>query len=201
MSWIAMELYRHGMIKIGSFKLSSGIDSPFYIDLRRLYSYPELARRVVAELLARVPLGDVDVVAGVESAGMPLAAYISCLTLKPMAYVRKERKDHGTALAVEGDVRGMKVAVVDDVATTGASLTKAVHYLREAGGIPVKAVVIVDREQGAREALSKLGIELYALVKASEIFDFLYKAGLISTEDYSKITSYLAGFKAVQASV
>ncbi|MEM4933832.1 MAG: orotate phosphoribosyltransferase, partial [Desulfurococcaceae archaeon] len=98
MSWIAVELYKHGMVKLGDFKLSSGLFSPFYIDMRKLYSYPDLAKRIVQELVSRVPLSDVDVLAGVESAGIPLAAYISCITNKPMAYVRKEKKNHGVGL-------------------------------------------------------------------------------------------------------
>jgi orotate phosphoribosyltransferase len=77
MSWLAVELYRRGMVKIGEFTLSSGIKSPFYIDLRRLYSYPELARRVVSELASRIPMDRVDVIAGIETAGIPLATYLA----------------------------------------------------------------------------------------------------------------------------
>jgi len=80
MSWLPVELYKHGMVKIGEFKLSSGLTSPFYIDIRKLYSYPDLARRVVIELASRIPLDNIDVIAGVETAGIPLATYLSCIT-------------------------------------------------------------------------------------------------------------------------
>lgn len=195
MSWLVEEFYKKGLVMIGEFKLSSGLPSPFYIDARKLYSYPELVRRVVEEIVSRVSLDDVDVIAGVESAGIPLAAYITCLTRKPLAYVRKQRKAHGTGSAVEGDVKGKRVAIVDDVATTGSSLVRAVHYLREAGAIPKKALVIIDREQGAEKALRDLGVELYAVLKAREVFEVLFGNGLISREDYIKVITYLNSFR------
>lgn len=194
MSWIAVELYKYGMIKIGEFKLSSGMYSPFYIDMRKLYSYPSLAKRVVQELVSKISLSDVDVLAGVESAGIPLAAYISCLTDKPMVYVRKEKKEHGTGSAVEGAICGRRVAVIDDVVTTGNSILKAVQNLVEAGATPIKAIVLVDREQGAKKLLRKYGVELYALTTARELFRELHLAGLITKGDYVRVLEYLEKF-------
>lgn len=194
MSWIAIELYKHGMVKLGDFKLSSGLFSPFYIDMRKLYSYPDLTKRIVQELVSKMPLSDVDVLAGVESAGIPLAAYMSCLTDKPMAYVRKEKKNHGVGLAVEGLVAGRRVAVVDDVVTTGNSIVKAVQHLVEAGAIPLKAIVIVDREQGAKKLLRQYGVELYALITARWLFRELHSEGLITREEYARIVEYLEKF-------
>jgi len=190
-SWIAVELYRRGMVKIGRFKLSSGIKSSFYIDLRRLYMYPELARAVVLELAKVVKLDDVDVIVGVATAGIPLAAYMSCLTGKPMAYVRSEQKNHGTNSLIEGDVHGLMALILDDVSTTGSSLLKAIKAVREAGGTPVRAGVIVDREQGAREALFMHGVELYWLLTARELFEYIYGNGLITGEQYRELIEYL----------
>jgi len=195
-SWIPLEMYKHGMIKLGKFKLTSGIESPFYIDVRRLFSYPELARRVVSELVARLPLDAFDMLVGVESAGIPLAAYMACLTGKPLGYVRKEPKRHGTGNVVEGDVVGRRVAVVDDVVTTGGSLIKAVENLIAAGAKPVLAVVVIDREQGGRELLKSRGVELYSLLTATEVFTSLYRAGVISREVYEEILEYLRAFRA-----
>jgi orotate phosphoribosyltransferase len=189
-------MYKHGMIKLGKFKLTSGIESPFYIDVRRLFSYPELARRVVSELVARLPLDAFDMLVGVESAGIPLAAYMACLTGKPLGYVRKEPKRHGTGNVVEGDIVGRRVAVVDDVVTTGGSLIKAVENLIAAGTKPVLAVVVIDREQGGRELLKSRGVELYSLLTATEVFTSLYRAGVISREVYEEILEYLRAFRA-----
>ena len=189
-------MYKYGMVKFGRFKLTSGIESPFYIDVRRLFSYPELARRVVSELISKISLDAFDMLVGVESAGIPLAAYMACLTGKPLGYVRKESKKHGTGNIVEGDVAGKRVAIIDDVVTTGGSLVKAIDNLLSVNAKPVMAIVIVDREQGGRKLLKSRGVELYALLTASEIFTRLYEAGLISREVYDEVLNYLNSFKA-----
>jgi orotate phosphoribosyltransferase len=197
MSWLAVELYRRGMVKIGEFTLSSGIKSPFYIDLRRLYSYPELARRVVSELASRIPMDRVDVIAGIETAGIPLATYLACITNKPLVYVRKERKQHGSGSIVEGSVHGMRVVVVDDVVTTGNSFLKAINNLREEGGLPVLAAAIVDRGQGARRLLMDHGVELVSLTTAIELFRELYLGGYIDADTYASIVNYIRSFNKV----
>jgi orotate phosphoribosyltransferase len=189
-------MYKYGMIKFGKFKLTSGIESPYYIDVRKLYSYPELARRVVSELIAKIPLDAFEVLAGVESAGIPLAAYISCLTGKPLAYVRKEPKKHGTGNVVEGEVTNRRVAIVDDVVTTGSSLIKAIDNLLNVNAKPVMAVVIVDREQGGKKLLESRGIKLYALLTTTEIFTILFNNGIISRETYDSVLNYIKSFKA-----
>ncbi|MEM3927262.1 MAG: orotate phosphoribosyltransferase [Desulfurococcaceae archaeon] len=198
MSWldiVVKELYRHGMVKLGKFKLSSGLESPFYIDMRRLYSYPDLARRIVSLLIRNAPLSDVEVLAGVATAGIPLASYMACLTHRPLAYVRSDRKNHGTESMVEGDVVGKKVAVIDDVVTTGTSIMRAIESLEKVGAIPIRAIVLIDREQGAREKLVAKNIELYALIRVTELFEILYSNGLIDENTYNEIQSYLKSFK------
>ena len=191
MSWIAVELFNKGMIKIGHFKLTSGIESPFYIDLRKLYSYPELARRIVYEIIARFEIEKYDVIVGIATAGIALAAYIAALTGKPMAYIRMERKEHGMRNIIEGEVANRKCIIIDDVATTGGSIERAYKALKEAGSKPTAAGVIVDREQGARERLARIGLEFYYLVTAKELFAELHKHGLISEDIYINILRYL----------
>lgn len=191
---IFIKLYERGLIKFGQFTLSSGLESPFYIDMRQIYGYPDLARELVEILVSRAPLRDIDVLAGVATAGIPLAAYISCLTGKPMAYVRAEKKNYGTGKQVEGDVRGKRVALVDDVATTGSSLLKAARAVLEEGGYPLYALVIVDREQGARELLSKHNIELISVITTRGLFRYLYESGVIDRETYDRVLLYLRQF-------
>jgi orotate phosphoribosyltransferase len=192
MSWLAIELYKCGMVKIGSFKLTSGLESPYYIDLRQLYSYPELRSRVVEELIERFEiLRSSDVVVGIATSGLALAAFIAAKLNKPLAYVRIERKEHGSRSLVEGNVSGKTVVIVDDVATTGGSLEHAVTALESLGAIPLAAVTVVDREQGARQRLKNIGIELYSLITSREIFEFLYSAKIIAAEDYERVISYI----------
>jgi orotate phosphoribosyltransferase len=183
-------IVREGMFKVGLFKLTSGLKSPFYIDLRRLYSYPQTAR-MVANLLLQVVDIEYDALAGVATAGVPLAAYMACLSGKPLGYVRPAKKQHGTGSLVEGNLEGKTVVVVDDVATTGGSLSSAIEALREYGAKPVAATVVVDREQGARKRIEGLGVKFYALLTVSELVDIATKKGLFSDNDARRILEYI----------
>ncbi|MEM4498406.1 MAG: phosphoribosyltransferase family protein, partial [Nitrososphaerota archaeon] len=89
---------------------------------------------------------------------------------KPMVYVRKEAKSHGTRRLIEGDFSpGLKALIVDDVATTGSSLERAASALRSEGLVVESAFVIVDREEGARERLEHLGIKLFSMTTLSQL--------------------------------
>jgi orotate phosphoribosyltransferase len=196
MSWLAVELYKHGMVKIGSFKLTSGLESPYYIDLRQLYSYPELRNRVVEELIKRFEvITRCDVVVGIATSGLVLATLIAVRLNKPLSYVRIERKEHGTRSLVEGNVSEKAVVIVDDVATTGGSIEHAAIALKSSRAIPLAAVTVVDREQGARQRLKSIGIELHSLITSREIFESLHSAKLITTEEYEKIMNYINGIR------
>ncbi len=189
MSWYVKEFYKLGIIKFGKFKLSSGIESPYYIDLRRLYSFPDLAFRVVNELIKAIN-ARYDAVIGVATAGIPLATYISFIKKIPMGYARIEKKSYGLKSVVEGVVKDKEVLVVDDVATTGQSLLSSAEALKSLGAKVVAAAVIVDREQGAEEALASAGIKLYSLIKVTKMFEVLLKERLISREAYEEVIEY-----------
>lgn len=190
-------LFRIGAVRIGEFTLTSGLKSPFYIDLRRIYSYPDLAREIVERLLEKTDLSDIDGVVGIATAGIPLASYIACVKNLPLAYVRIERREHGTMSQVEGDVEGRRVLIVDDVATTGGSIERAVEILRISRANPLKALVIVDREQGAGERLSKIGVRLYRLYTAREIFLKLYEKNYIDFSTLERILRYIEETKSL----
>jgi len=188
------EFYRVGIIRFGKFKLSSGIESPYYIDLRRLYSFPDLAFKVINELIKIIDV-EYDAVAGVATGGIPLAAYIAFTKRIPLGYVRVERKSHGMESKVEGVLEGRKVLIVDDVATTGQSLLTSAKALKALNANVVAAAAIVDREQGARDVLASEGIKLYTLITVTEIFNVLLKEGLIDNATYREVMEYTLRFK------
>ena len=194
MSWFVKEFYRVGIIRFGKFKLSSGIESPYYIDLRRLYSFPDLAFKVINELIKIIDV-EYDAVAGVATGGIPLAAYIAFTKRIPLGYVRVERKSHGMESKVEGVLEGRKVLIVDDVATTGQSLLTSAKALKALNANVVAAAAIVDREQGARDVLASEGIKLYTLITVTEIFNVLLKEGLIDNATYREVMEYTLRFK------
>ncbi|MCD6324532.1 MAG: orotate phosphoribosyltransferase [Desulfurococcales archaeon] len=194
MPWFVKEFFRAGIIKFGHFRLSSGAESPYYIDLRRLYSFPELAYRVIDELIA-VIRAEYDAVVGVATAGIPLAAYIGFRRSIPMGYVRVQRKTHGLESKVEGVLEGRKVLVVDDVATTGQSLASAAETLKSLKADVAAAAAIVDREQGAEELLKAKGIPLYSLIKVTDMFRELLQEGLIDEETFREVMEYTERFR------
>ncbi len=154
-------LYSKGMIKFGRFRLTSGKESSVYVDLRPLPSFPDAFSEVVEMLSERV---SEDYLCGIAVGGLPLATAVAFKLKIPLVYVRKERKEHGTMSRMEGVLKGNpKVLVLDDVATTGGSLLRAIEEVRSRGGVVERALVVVDRKQGAKEALAKVGVKLESL--------------------------------------
>jgi orotate phosphoribosyltransferase len=187
---VVLGLYRAGLVRFGEFKLSSGVLSPFYIDLRSLPSHPGLYRVVVEEMARVASSIDHDVVMGVESSGIIHAASLSCLTGKPVGYVRKRGKDHGLRKRVEGVVNGKRVLVVDDVSTTGSSILDAVEALRVEGAVVEDALVIIDRGEGAGRLLGEHGVRLHRVLDARAVFRILEAKGLLENGVSARIREY-----------
>jgi orotate phosphoribosyltransferase len=101
---------------------------------------------------------------------VPLAVAVALETNQPFVMVRNEPKDHGTKELVEGEVApGDKFVIVEDVATTGGSTLRVVSALREKGANVSKAIVVVDRQEGAKEMLVEHGIELVSLFTVQDL--------------------------------
>ncbi|ADI31359.1 orotate phosphoribosyltransferase [Staphylothermus hellenicus] len=188
---IVIDLYRNKLFKIGEYRLTSGKISPYYIDLRILPSYYDIYSRIIDISISKLKPLKFDIVVGIESAGIIHASFIACRTRKPVGYVRKKPKQHGTRRLVEGIVTGKKVLVVDDVATTGGSLEHAVNAVRSEGGTVEKAFVFIDRQEGARERLRRLGVELVSLMNTWFIINVLVKHRIIDEQTYYMIKNYL----------
>lgn len=189
---LAKELFEKGCIAFGEFTLSAGGKSPYYIDLRRIPSYPELYDKVTDLYVDLLHKLDFDKVVGIATAGIPIAALTAYKLNKPFLYVRKEAKDYGLQKQIEGVLeRGDKVVVVDDVITTGSNIIRAVDAIRSAGAVVNKAVVLVDREQGGSEALRKLNVELLSIVKASQLVESLHNLKLIDDKTYHNVMAYI----------
>ncbi len=187
---LARLLARCGALLVGEFKLSSGAVSPVYIDARRLLGDPE-ARAAVSSMLAAHAaeiMDEVDVVAGMATAGIPWATLLASMYGKPLAYVRSRSKQHGLGRLLEGaECRGKRVLLVDDVATTGGSLLRGVAAVRGEGGVVDYALVIVDRGQGAAERLSEEGVRLLALATLKDILASMLEAGLLSEKQFRSL--------------
>ena len=162
------EIVKAGAFKLGDFTLASGRKSDYYVDLRSVTTRPELLKKVAKAMAGHV--GKCDRIAGVELGAVPIAAALSLETGIPFLMVRKQRKGHGTGNLVEGNMlSGDSVVFVEDTVTTAGSLVRAINAVRERGGIVKKAIVIVDREEGAGEALTGIGVEMVSVASIRKL--------------------------------
>ena len=180
-------LHQNGVIKYGDFTLTSGKKSPYYIDLRVIASFPHQFRKIIKHLqnLISDDIGfdNFDSFASVPTGGLVLASALAFETLKPLIYVRSKPKEHGTSKSIEGLTRhGMKVLMIDDVATTGNSVVNGIRLLKEAGSLVTDAYVIVNRMEGADELLKSEGVKLHQLTDILEITKSLHGSNLVNDE-------------------
>ena len=153
----------------GEFVLRSGQVSHEYFDKYRFEADPALLAEI-AEGLAGLLADDAELVAGLELGGIPLATMLSQRTGRPARFVRKEAKAYGTAeLAEGGPVAGRRLAVVEDVVTSGGQVVASCEDLRARGAEIVQVLCVIDREAGGPEALAAAGLTLTPLFRASEL--------------------------------
>ncbi|MGD0177742.1 MAG: orotate phosphoribosyltransferase [Candidatus Bathyarchaeia archaeon] len=192
-------LLRTGSLKFGTFKLASGILSPYYVDLRIIPSDPEAFRRVINYYLALVEpnmVKRVQRLAGIPTAGIAYAAVLAFKLSKPFLYVRKEAKEHGRERRIEGLLQpGDKVLVLDDVATTGKNIIEAAEAIRAEGGVVEDAVVLLDRQQGGAVNLRKIGVKLHAFTTMKQIADRLAALGTIDETQHNAIVGQIVSQK------
>ncbi len=156
-------------VQYGEFELSHGGTSEYYVD-KYLFETDPHCLELVAEAFAEL-VGDAKL-AGVALGAVPLVAVTSVRTGNPYVIARKQAKEYGTGNRIEGRLSaGERVVVLEDVATTGRSALEAVEALRDAGAVVDRVVVVVDRQEGARELLADHGVELDALVTAEDLLE------------------------------
>lgn len=173
----------------------SGIVSPVYVDNRRLISQPGPWHAVIEAFRDVAEHGaGVDVVAGVESAGIPHSSALAYAAGWPSVFVRKEAKEHGLGRRIEGgDVTGRDVALVEDVVTTGGSSLSAVEALREAGARVGRCLAIVTYGFAETElAFRSAGVTLDVLTTIETVLDVGRTSGRISEVAAATVRAWLA---------
>jgi orotate phosphoribosyltransferase len=179
------------LLLVGNFVLTSGKISPYYLDLRRLPNYPAEFNEVVNKAIEVLKGINFDIILGIATGGVPFASFLACKLGKPLGYIRSEKKGYGTDKLIEAYVEKKKVIIVDDVATTGGSIARAVDEVRKSGGEVEYALVIVDREEGAGKRLAQMGVKLLSVYKIRDILNTLLSSALLSEGDKKAIQEYL----------
>ena len=168
-----LELLRERGFRRGTFVLSSGKESDFFIDCKPAVLSAEGHVLVGQALLARIRdvAAPAAAVAGVELGGCPLASAVACASWAdggPLdaVYIRKSTKEHGTRKMLEGADhlgRNAKLVIVEDTVTTGGSTLRAVQAVREAGFEVAAVIAVVDRLEGGAAAIRDAGLSFTAL--------------------------------------
>ena len=161
-----LEAYNLEIIKFGKFTLKSGIESPFYVDLRPLASDPKILKDLATHLLKILPSNDFDLLCGVPYAALPMA----------------------TAMSLESNI-----PLIEDVITSGKSLLETIDEVESEGLKVSDIVVVLDREQGGKELLERKGYRVHSLFTITETVNILKEVGKITDEEILRIKDFLAG--------
>lgn len=170
----------------------SGIISPVYVDNRKFPYHPTEWKQVIdgfSEIIATKSL-DFEVIAGIETAGIPHSSALGYATHTPSVFVRKKIKDHGTKSRVEGgEVAAKKVLLIEDLVTTGGSSLAGVEALRAEEAIVTDLLCIVTYGfDEATENFSKANVKLHTLTTFEVILDEAVNQKVL-TQEQKKIVS------------
>lgn len=170
------QIIRTNSLKTGDFILSSGRTSKFLFQLRQTTMLPEGAVLLGDVIVDYMKRHSIQCVGGLELGAVPIVCSVAVSShLKSYAldafFVRKQAKEHGARERIDGFVKdGSEVLLVDDVATSGKSILGAIEGMNaEYPSCYVRrALVVVDREEGASGMLAERGIELVSIFKKSD---------------------------------
>jgi len=161
-------------LKVGDFKLSSGRYSTYLFQLRQTTMLPEGAALLGEVILEYMYQHSIECIGGLELGAVPLVSSVAVMSHikgSPINafFVRKLAKEHGARERIDGHLRdGAEVLMIDDVATTGGSILKAIEGMESRGAYVRRALAVVDREEGAAQNLARASIQLAAIFKRSD---------------------------------
>ena len=171
-------LVKERSFKTGDFTLASGRKSHRYFNLKPTMMTPEGGYLCALGMLAEIEALGADYVGGLEMGAVPVVSALAAISHARGApvgtfFVRKAAKGHGAKQQLEGladdeSLDGKRVIIAEDVTTTGGSALQAVEVARAVGATVDAIVTILDREEGAREALAEKGLALHAVLRAPE---------------------------------
>lgn len=185
---LILQLYDIGCILFGNFVQASGATFPYYIDLRKIISNPQIFHQVLSAYEDILKDLTFDRIAGIPYGSLPTATGLSLRLNHPMIFPRKEVKAHGTRRVIEGNFHpGETVVVVDDILISGKSVMEGAAKLKSAGLKVNDIVVFIDHEQGVKNRLRENGYCAHSVLTITEITETLYQAGRINDEQFAAL--------------
>ncbi len=183
---LALKLFDLGVLQFGEFTLKSGLQSPFYLDFRRIVAYPDVLKNISELLWDLVADLKFDHLCGVPYAALSISSTMAVLHSKSMIVKRKEQKKHGTKRMVEGIYqKNDSCVVIDDVISSGISMIETLEAL-EGEGLKIKHVLsIVDRMQGGAVMLNDYGYKVHTVYTIREVLEYLKEGGKVNEKQYT----------------
>jgi orotate phosphoribosyltransferase len=173
--WLRLqEIVRARSFKRGEFVLSSGRTSTYLFQLRQTTMLPEGAALLAEIIVEYMKKHGIACIGGLEMGAVPIVSAVAAVSHwkgfpVDAFFVRKAQKEHGARERIDGHLRaGAEVLMIDDVATTGGSILKAIEGMEGNGSYVRRALAVVDREEGAAGNLAGAGIQLAAIFKRSD---------------------------------
>ncbi len=153
---LAKRLIEVNAVKFGEFILSSGKKSNVYVDIKLALTYPDILKLVVNAMVEKLKNLKFDKIACIELGGVPVAVGLALELKKPFVILRKQAKSYGIKADYIGEINeNERFIVVEDVTTTGNSALSVVDRLRNYKAQVVAVLVVVDREEGAKDKFDK----------------------------------------------
>jgi orotate phosphoribosyltransferase len=169
---LVAHLRTHSLFTDGPYRLSSGLESDWYLDGRQT-TYDGLGATLVGRCVLEVMDPSADAIGGMTMGADPIAVAVAVLAPRSIRAfsVRKQEKGHGTGGRLVGPIRaGDRAVVVEDTVTTGSSMGEAAEVLEDAGVEVVQALVLVDRSGGlAADRLAAVGVPFVSLLEPSDL--------------------------------
>jgi orotate phosphoribosyltransferase len=200
--WLADTLWQIGGVQFGDFSLGRTVrHSPVYVNPKLIIARPASLARVatlieeelrMAMAMRNKPVADFDLIAGVPIGGLHIATALSLQMRSPLLYARPGELREDERPHIEGIYRpGQTALIIDDLATGGGSLVDTATRLRRAGLYVRDAVVLIDREQGARRRLDAIGVRLHTMLTMENMLTYLHSTHKLVEEDYRRAIRYL----------
>lgn len=201
--WLAKALWDLGAVQFGDFTIGRTTQhSPIYVNLRLLISNPRALQRCARvmheniqtlQAMRHAKVQPFQRVCGIPFGGLHLATAYSLRSHTPMVYVHPAKEHNGNRVWVEGLYKtDEKVLLIDDLVTSGGGIIETAKFLRENAGLHVRDVlVLLDRQEGAREQLRDNGFNLIPILGLETLLNYLMANHLIEEEHYRNSTDYI----------
>lgn len=182
---LILQLYDLGCIMFGEYVQASGATFPYYIDLRKIISNPQIFEKIISSYAEILQNLEFDLIAGIPYGSLPTATGLALRMNYPMIFPRKEVKAHGTRRMVEGHFHpGETVVVIDDILISGKSVMEGAGKLKYTGLKVQDIVVFIDHEKGVKDRLKQNGYQGHSVLTISEIAATLYQTNRINSQQY-----------------